>query len=113
MAVDYLCLIPDPFATLMMLLAIGGGVGYAVKTRRIAELSLVAAILYGYANYPSFARLPIGVEHVVAYYAATLLLGVAVGSAVRRLYEEYKAFRVALAQLQATIESLRAELQRQ
>jgi len=110
---DYFCLIPDPLATLMLLLALGGGVGWAVKTRRITELSIVAAVLYGYSNYPSFARLPVGVEHVVAYYMATLLLGVAVGSAGRRLYEEYKTFKVALAQLQATIESLRAELQRQ
>jgi len=110
---DYFCLIPDPFATLMMLLAIGGGVGWAVKTRRITELSLIAAALYGFANYPPFVGAPVGVEHVVAYYVATLVLGVVVGSAGRRMYEEYKALRVAVAQLQAAIESLRAEIQRQ
>lgn len=38
---DYLCLIPDPLATLMMLLAVGGGVGWAVKTKRITELSII------------------------------------------------------------------------
>lgn len=110
---DYFCLIPDPFATVLMLLALGGGVGWAVKTKRITELSVISATLYGYSNFPVFARAPIGVEHIVAYYVATLLLGVAVGSAGRRVYEEYKTSRIALMRILAAIESLRAELQRQ
>jgi len=110
---DFLCIVPDPFATVLMLLALGGGVGWAVKTGRITELSVIAAVLYGYSNFPVFARAPIGVEHAVAYYVATLLLGVAVGSAGHRLYEEYKASRIALTRILAAIESLKAELQKQ